>query len=56
MTQRELKKEIESTRLVLDRAIEEKYAFGQILEISRILDCLIEDYMGLNQKNGSLGQ
>ncbi|MEE1442090.1 MAG: aspartyl-phosphate phosphatase Spo0E family protein [Blautia sp.] len=53
MTQKELKWEIEHTREKLDAAIEQKYCFLEILNISRMLDCLIEEYMTMNQQSCS---
>ena len=53
MTQKELKWEIEHTRERLDAAIEQKYCFLEILNISRMLDCLIEEYMTMNQQSSS---
>lgn len=46
MTQKELKAEIEDTREVLNTAIEKKKGFEEILDISRRLDFLIEEYVG----------
>lgn len=45
MTQRELKREIENTREHLNAAIEHEREMLEILDISRHLDDLIEQYM-----------
>ena len=45
MTQRELKREIESTRESLNTAIKDERGMLEILYISRQLDDLIEMYM-----------
>ena len=53
MNRKELKGKIEHTRERLDAAIEQKYCFLEILNISRMLDCLIEEYMTMNQQSCS---
>lgn len=45
MTQAELKREIENTREALDTAIAQKQAWQTVLETSRLLDHLIEEYL-----------
>lgn len=45
MTQAELRREIENTREALDAAIAQKQAWQTVLDISRLLDCLIEEYL-----------
>lgn len=56
MTQMELKREIEDTREILDTAIEEKSGSAEILNISMVLDGLIEEYLSLSPQNCKLGQ
>lgn len=48
MTQIELKREIENTRENLNAAIAGNMAESAILDISRILDSLIEEYLSEN--------
>ncbi len=50
MTQIELKREIENTREDLNAAIAGNMTKSRILDISRLLDGLIEEYM---EKNGN---
>ena len=56
MNRKELKRKIEHTREVLDTAIEKKYCSVEILDISRMLDRLIEDYVTENQQSCVLVQ
>lgn len=56
MTQKELREEIENTRSILNKAIENKCGFSRILDISRVLDCLIEEYLERSQQNCPAGQ
>ena len=51
MTQAELKRKIESTREALDAAIAQKQAWQTVLDISRLLDCLIEEYLKGSLRN-----
>ncbi len=48
MTQIELKKEIENTRENLNAAIAGNMTESAILDISRVLDSLIEEYLSEN--------
>ena len=48
MTQIELKKEIENTRENLNAAIAGNMKESAILDISRVLDSLIEEYLSEN--------
>lgn len=56
MNRKELKGKIEHTREVLDTAIEKKYCSVEILDISRMLDRLIEEYVTENQQRCVLVQ
>lgn len=56
MNRKELKRKIEHTREVLDTAIEKKYCSVEILDISRMLDRLIEEYVTENQQSCVLVQ
>lgn len=56
MNRKELKREIEHTREVLDTAIEKKYCSVEVLDISRMLDRLIEEYVTENQQGCVLVQ
>lgn len=55
MNRKELKWEIEHTREILDTAIEQNYCFCEILDISQVLDGLIEEYVVSSQQNCSSG-
>lgn len=52
MTQIELKKEIENTREDLNAAIAGNMTQSRILDISRILDRLIEEYLENDRDEG----
>lgn len=56
MDRKELKRKIEHTREVLDIAIEKKYCSVEVLDISRMLDRLIEEYVTENQQGCVLVQ
>lgn len=56
MNRKELKRKIEHTREVLDTAIEKKYCSVEVLDISRMLDRLIEEYVTENQQGCVLVQ
>lgn len=56
MTEIELKKEIENTRNILNMAVKNKWGTGKILDISRNLDCLIEEYIEINNQKMAAGQ
>lgn len=47
---RKLKKKIEETRQRLNEAIEEKASSEKVLELSRELDFLVEQYLELAEK------
>ena len=51
MTQIELKKKIEDTREILNTALQSKCSTDKILDISRMLDVLIEEYLVLERNN-----
>lgn len=53
MTQTELRKEIEDTREVLNTALVSKCSSEKVLEISRMLDDLIEKYLTETQQKSS---
>lgn len=55
MTRKELKWEIEHTREILDTAIERRCCFCEILNISQMLDRLIEEYIASSQQSCSSG-
>lgn len=55
MTQIELKKEIENTRADLNAAIAGNMTQSRILDISRILDRLIEEYLEKDRDTGETG-
>ena len=56
MTELELKEEIEKTRNVLNMAVRERWGSGKVLDISRNLDCLIENYMEIRNQKMVAGQ
>lgn len=56
MNRKELKRKIEHTREVLDTAIEKKCCSVEVLDISRMLDRLIEEYVTENQQSCVLVQ
>ena len=53
MTQIELKREIENTREDLNAAIAGRMTESRILDISRLLDGLIEEYLSRNNSPDS---
>ena len=53
MTQIELKREIENTREDLNAAIAGRMTESRILDISRLLDGLIEEYLSRNNSQDS---
>ena len=53
MTQIELKREIENTREDLNAAIAGRMTESRILDISRLLDGLIEEYLSRNNSSDS---
>lgn len=55
MTQIELKREIENTREDLNAAIAGNMTKSRILDISRLLDGLIEEYMEKNRNPQGAG-
>ena len=56
MTQIELKKEIENTRENLNAAIAGNMTESAILDISRVLDSLIEEYLSENVSPDGTGK
>ena len=56
MTQIELKKEIENTRENLNAAIAGNMTESAILDISRVLDSLIEEYLNENISSERSGE
>lgn len=56
MTQIELERKIENTRADLNAAIEGKMTQSRILDISRTLDGLIEEYLEKCENAGKTGE